>query len=76
MLNELIGFVVPEWTLEKMKIQMQSMRTDGPKIQKVHKPKEAQPIQQVVHEFLLFQQKVNTFCVLCCVTKDRSNIHP
>ena len=65
MLNELIGFVVPEWTLEKMKIQMQSMRTDGPKIPKLHKPKETQPIQQVMNEFLLFQQEGKY--VLCFV---------
>ena len=122
MLNELIGFMVPEWTLEKMKIQMQSMRTDGPKIPKLHKPKETQtntagnkkvllrkckrhtdrcvaspggavdrqnhrrtdtcenitfPIlrmRSVMNEFLLFQQEVKTFCVLCYVTQDSSNI--
>lgn len=27
-LEELIGFTVPEWMLDKMKIQMQAMRTD------------------------------------------------
>jgi hypothetical protein len=27
-LEELVGFTVPEWMLEKMKYQMQAMRTD------------------------------------------------
>jgi hypothetical protein len=27
-LEELVGFSVPEWMLEKMKTQMQAMRTD------------------------------------------------
>lgn len=64
MLNELVGFTVPESTLEKMKIQMQSMRTDGPKTPKSNKPKENPVPQQVrsqrrivlvhVREFFLF----------------------
>ena len=31
MLGEIIGFTVPDWMLDKMKAQMQSLRTDLPK---------------------------------------------
>lgn len=31
LLDEIIGFTVPEWMCEKMKLQMAAMRTDVPK---------------------------------------------
>ena len=34
MMADLVGFTVPEWILEKMKIQMAAMRTDQPKLAK------------------------------------------
>ena len=45
MLHELHGFTVPEWMLEKMKVLMQSMRTDAGKAVKPHKSKDIQRLQ-------------------------------
>ena len=58
MLNELVGFAVPEWILKKMKLQMQSSRTDGPKTPKVNdKSKETQALQQVKKQLMALQRK-------------------
>ncbi len=61
LLHELVGFTVPESMLDKMKLQMQSLRSDSLKSMKSGKPKEVLRIQQVRLNY------VDWSLMLCCV---------
>ncbi|KAK2161897.1 hypothetical protein LSH36_108g07137 [Paralvinella palmiformis] len=43
MLDEIVGFTVPDWMREKMKIQMKALRTDSSKSSKTKQPAQPSP---------------------------------
>ena len=59
----MVAFSVPQFMLDKMKIQMQAMRTDVPKTKAKTLP-EQKPITQVFYLTLLEQMKITVFLYL------------